>query len=89
VLKNYLKVALRNILRNKVYSFLNIFGVAIGVACFLFIYMFVRFELSYDQFHEKSDRIYRIAVRALIGDTKIHQTKSSAITNPSETLRYE
>ncbi|UCF62849.1 MAG: ABC transporter permease [bacterium] len=79
MISNYLKVAIRNISRNRIYSFLNIIGLAIGVACFLFIYMFVRFELSYDQFHEKSDRIYRIAVRALIGDTRINQTHSSAI----------
>ena len=79
MLTNYLKIAIRNISRNKIYSFLNIFGLATGLACFLFIYMFVRFELSYDRFHEKADRIYRIAVRALIGDTRINQTHSSAM----------
>jgi putative ABC transport system permease protein len=80
MLKNYIKLAFRNIFRNKVHSFLNIFGLAMGVACFLFIYMYVTYELSYDQFHKKADRIYRLAVNATIGDTKIRQTYSSAIT---------
>ncbi len=80
MIKNFLKTAIRNLLKNKVYSSINILGLAIGIACSVLIYIFVRFELSYDNYHEKADRIYRVAVRASIGDTKIHQTYSSAIT---------
>lgn len=59
MLKNYLKIALRNLSRHKGYSFINVFGLATGVACFVLILLFVRDELSYDRYHEKADRIYR------------------------------
>lgn len=58
--KNYLKIAYRNLLKKKVYSFINIVGLGIGMACCVLIFMFVQDELSYDQFNEKGDRIYRI-----------------------------
>jgi putative ABC transport system permease protein len=61
MIKNYLKVAFRNILRHKVYSLINIFGLAIGMALCLLILVYVQDELSCDGFHEKADRIYRIA----------------------------
>ncbi|MCK4466168.1 MAG: ABC transporter permease, partial [Bacteroidales bacterium] len=78
--KNYLKIALRNIIKHKGFSIINIVGLAIGIACSILILLFVTYELSYDKFHEKADRIYRVAVRASIGDTKINQTYSSAVT---------
>ena len=58
--RNYLTVAVRNLVRHKIYSFINIFGLAIGMACFFLIFSFVRFELSYDRYHEHTDRIYRV-----------------------------
>ncbi len=58
--KNYLKTALRNIKRNKVYSFINILGLTIGVALFIIISLFIESELSYDKFNEKIDNIYRL-----------------------------
>jgi putative ABC transport system permease protein len=61
MLKNYLKIAWRNLWKQKGYASINIFGLAIGLTCFLLIILFVRFELSYDTFHKKADRIYRIA----------------------------
>ena len=78
--KNFIKIAIRNILKHKEFAFINILGLAIGIACSILILLFVTYELSYDKFHEKADRIHRVAVRALIGDTKINQTYSSAIT---------
>ncbi|MCP4724674.1 MAG: FtsX-like permease family protein [bacterium] len=59
--KNYLKIALRNINKNKGYSFINIFGLAVGVASTIFIAIYVFDELSYDRYHENADRIYRVA----------------------------
>jgi len=60
MLKNYLKIAFRNLWRHKIFSFINIMGLAVGMsACFL-IFLYVRFELSYDSFHSKADRIYRV-----------------------------
>ncbi|MCP4724669.1 MAG: ABC transporter permease, partial [bacterium] len=60
MLQNYLKIAYRNIKRNKVYSLINISGLAIGMTVFLLIMMFVQNEYSYDKFNEKIDRIYRV-----------------------------
>ena len=57
MLKNYLKIALRNLLRHKAYSFINIAGLAVGVTCCLLILLFVQDELSYDRYHENAKRI--------------------------------
>ncbi len=61
MLKNYLKIALRNLRRYKGYAFINTFGLAVGMACCLLIVLYVQDELSFDRFHEKADRIYRLA----------------------------
>ncbi len=63
MLRNYLTVALRNIFKNKVYSLINISGLTIGMASCFLIYLYVQHELSYDRYHEKADRIYRVIVR--------------------------
>ncbi len=67
---NYLKVALRNLLRHKFYSTLNITGLAVGIACCLLILLYVMHELSYDRYHEKADRIFRLAVSMNFGGTE-------------------
>ena len=60
MIKNYIKIAFRNLWRHRLFSFLNILGLTVGMtACFL-IYTYVNFETSYDNFHSKSDRIYRV-----------------------------
>src|SRR3954452_2776495 len=58
--KNYFKTTLRNLWKNKGYSFLNIFGLAIGIACAGFIFLWVEDELNYDQFNTKKDLLYFI-----------------------------
>ena len=60
MLSNYLKVALRYLMRHKEYTAINIFGLAVGIACCVLIMLFVRSEWSYDKFHSKSDRLYRM-----------------------------
>jgi putative ABC transport system permease protein len=60
MLRNYIKVAFRNLRRNKLYASLNILGLSIGLGSFFIIYLFLQNELAYDQFHEKKDRIYRV-----------------------------
>jgi putative ABC transport system permease protein len=59
--KNYLKTAFRHIKRHKGYSFINIAGLAIGMTCCILILLYIRYELSYDKFHENAHDIYRIA----------------------------
>ena len=58
--KNYFKTALRNLVKHKIFSAINIFGLAIGIAACLMILQFVRFERSYDDFHVAGDRIFRL-----------------------------
>ena len=58
--KNYLKIALRNIRRHRGYSFINIAGLAVGIACCLLIFSWARFELSYERFHTTAQEIYRV-----------------------------
>ena len=60
MLHHYLKVALRYLLRYKQYTAINILGLAVGITCCILIMLFVRSEFSYDKFHSKSDRIYRV-----------------------------
>ncbi len=60
MLKNYLKITVRNIRKNKGYSFINIFGLAIGMACCILILIWVKDELSFDRFHANANSIYRI-----------------------------
>ncbi|MCP4728308.1 MAG: FtsX-like permease family protein [bacterium] len=61
--KNYLKVTFRNITRDKGYTMINISGLAIGMACCVMIFLWVRDELSFDNFHEKADRLYNCVMR--------------------------
>jgi putative ABC transport system permease protein len=59
--KNYLKIAWRNLWRNKVFSFINVMGLTIGLTACFFIFLYVHFEMSYDKFHSKGDRIYQVS----------------------------
>ena len=70
--KNYVKIAIRNLFRNKLYSFLNIAGLAIGIACCVLILLYVQDELSFDRFHEKADRIFRVNSHFFISERTMH-----------------
>lgn len=74
--KSYLKTILRNLLKNKVFSFVNIAGLAIGVACFILIALFVSDELSYDSYNKNADRIYRINSHYKIGGNRFNLANS-------------
>src|SRR5260221_3961942 len=63
MLKNYFTIALRNLRRNKLFSAINIFGLALGLATCLLILLFVQHELSYDRYNEKADQIVRVVIR--------------------------
>jgi len=60
MLKNYIKTAWRNLMKNKIFSFINIFGLTTGLTCFLLIALYVFDELSFDRFHKNADNIYRV-----------------------------
>ena len=64
MLRNYLKIALRNLLKRKGFTLLNIFGLAIGMTCCLLILQYVNFERDYDKFHKEGDRVARLRIDA-------------------------
>ena len=68
MLRNYIKVAVRHLKRQKGYSFINVLSLALGIACSLLILLYIRDELSYDRFHDKADRIYRVTAEQRLVD---------------------
>src|SRR4249919_3560778 len=60
MLKNYLKTAFRNLVRRKNYTVINIAGLAAGIAVCLVLFLVIRYEMSFDNYHQKKDRIYRV-----------------------------
>jgi putative ABC transport system permease protein len=83
MLQNYLKIALRNLLKNKGFSAINIFGLAVGIACCLLITLYVTDELSFDRFHEKADRIYRPNLEVKFGGTEQSVATTSDMLGPT------
>ena len=77
MLSNYFKVAIRNLFRSKIYSFINISGLAIGLAAFWLIALYVADELSFDRFHEKASRIFRVAHHARWEGGDLHMATTS------------
>ena len=69
MLKNYLMIALRNFKNQKLFSLINVFGLALGMACTILILFWVQNELSYDRFNQKADRIYRLYGDLTLGGT--------------------
>ncbi|MCY1719273.1 ABC transporter permease [Prolixibacteraceae bacterium Z1-6] len=76
--RSYLKTTFRNLMRNKFYSAINVVGLAIGIMACVLILLYVLSELSYDKFHEREDRIYRVNLFAVLSDDNINQP----VTNP-------
>ena len=72
MIKNYLKITFRNLWRHKGFSFINIMGLAVGMAACFLIFLYVNFELSYDSFHQKSPRIYRLITDVHTPSETIH-----------------
>ncbi|MBS3808273.1 MAG: ABC transporter permease [Bacteroidales bacterium] len=79
MLQNYIKTALRHLRRNRVYSILNLMGLAIGLTISIIIMLFVLDEMSYDRFHSHSKNIYRLGIKR----KQTHSVNRSAITSPA------
>jgi putative ABC transport system permease protein len=77
MLKNYFKIAWRNLLKNKTFSFINIFGLAVGLCCFILISLYVIDELSYDRHFKNADRIYRINSDIHFGGSDMKMSQSA------------
>lgn len=87
MLKNYMIVAIRNLMRHWLYTVLHVFGLAVGMACCLLIGLYVYHSFSYDAFHRQADRIYRVYV-----ENEMPQGKTYSASSPNalcETLRME
>jgi len=83
MLKNYIKVALRNMKRQKGYSLINILGLAIGLACCLLILVYVQYERSYDRYHKNADHIYRVVEELNFFGEKNHMAITPAPFAPA------
>ena len=79
MLKNYILVALRNLEKHKGYSFINIAGFAVGIACCIMLGLYINAELSYDRYHVNAERIFRLGVRGYQGETQYEWGDSNAV----------
>ena len=82
MLKNYLKIALRNLSRFKTYSFINIVGLTVGIACCLLILFYIQNELSYDRFNKNAEQIFRINTHVKFGTSEFNAPLTSDMMGP-------
>lgn len=83
MLRNYFKIAVRNILKHKFYSAINISGLVIGITCCLLIFIYVKDEVSYDRFHTNAANMYRIGLHGKIAGQELFTTNSSVPVGPA------
>ena len=83
MLKSYLKTALRFLLKNKTFSFINIFGLAAGTLCCLYILLYVQDQYSYDKQHKNVQNIYRVATTLLLTGDKHNMSSASPPIAPA------
>src|SRR6185312_10032564 len=82
MIKNYLKIAWRNLVRQRLYSVINITGLATGLAVCMLIMLYVAHEHSYDRFHKNADRIYMLHATIKIGTQALNMVYMSYGTGP-------
>src|SRR5258708_9449118 len=93
MLANYFKIAFRSMMRNSVYTFINIFGLTIGIACSMLILLWVNDEMRYDRFHKSYDQLYKVYMnRELSGSIRTQQglpyPLKEAIKNKSGQVKH-
>ncbi len=88
MLRNYIKVIIRNVVKQKAYTFINIAGFAVGLATCILILLYVIHELSYDKFHSNADRIYRIGVEGNLSGENVKYPLSNLGTGPAMLKDY-
>lgn len=72
MLRNYFRIAFRNLVKQKFYSIINIFGLTVGIVATLFIILYINDELSYDRFHDKIDQMYRVGLNGKLAGQEVH-----------------
>ncbi|UCH94425.1 MAG: ABC transporter permease [Candidatus Aminicenantes bacterium] len=85
--KNYFLTTFRNIRRHKMFSLINVVGLATGITCCILVFLWIQNEMSYDRFHEKSDELYRVISKSHTGTQLIHQARTPNAL--AETLKEE
>ncbi len=88
MLRNYLLTAWRNLIQQRIYSLINLLGLALGITSCLLISLYVQHELAYDDYHEKADRIYRISSEMQMGGNLDHYAMSGMAVGPEVTNQY-
>jgi putative ABC transport system permease protein len=83
MLKNYFKVGYRNLVKNPAYSFINIFGLAVGFFCCLLILVYLFHEFSYDSYHRQIDQLYQLGTRVRTGEKQETQASTPAPMGPA------
>jgi putative ABC transport system permease protein len=78
MLKNYFQIAIRNLKRDKVFSFINIAGLAVGITCFITLSLYIIYEFGYDRYNKNADRIYRVYVHSNINNIESNNSKTAA-----------
>ncbi len=78
MLKNYFQIAIRNFQRDKIFSFINIAGLAVGITCFITLSLYIIYEFSYDRYNKKADQIYRVYVHSNINNIESNNSKTAA-----------
>src|ERR1700712_4055246 len=80
--KNYFKTAFRNLVRNKIYSFINIAGLSIGLACAMLILLYVKDEVSFDKFHNNVNTIFRVVSTATHNGSEFKSSNTGFLQGP-------
>lgn len=80
--RNYFKIALRNLQRNKVYAFINVAGLSIGLACTMLILLYVKDEVSFDRFHHNGPHIYRVVTKSTNRGVEYKQSNTGLLQGP-------
>lgn len=86
--RSYLTVALRNIVKHKGYTLINVLGLAIGMACCTLILLYVQDELSFDRYHDRADRIYRVVNETVVGDNHTFSAQTAPPWGPALVKDY-
>ncbi|MCE7991486.1 MAG: FtsX-like permease family protein [Roseivirga sp.] len=86
--KSYIKIAFRNLLKHKGYSFINIFGLTLGLVTSTLIFLYVQDELSYDRMHADADRVYRLENWSMYNGEENHWAATQGFLIPDVTQRY-
>lgn len=88
MLKNYIKISFRNLIRFRTNSLINIIGLAVGITCFITLFLFIKNELSYDKFYKNADSIYRVYVKSSIHGQESSNSKTAAPLGATLTRDY-